>query len=214
MSQSPQEARNEKLGLTVMSALQHRGFEAFYAAGREEAVNKAVSLVPEGSCVSWGGSVTLQDLKLPDRFHNGNYNVLDRDRATSPEERMDIMRRALACDFFITGVNALSEDGQMVNIDAGGNRVASIVFGPKNVIVVAGINKVVKTLDDAITRARTVAAPINLQRFPQAKVPCRQTGTCGNCSTPDSFCSQILITRICRPAGRIKVVLTGETLGY
>jgi len=214
MPESPIKTRNEKLGLTVASALTHRGFEAYYYEGREEAVEKVMALAPKGTSVSWGGSATIQELKLPDRFHAENYTVLDRDRASSPEERLAVMHKALSCDTFITGVNALSEDGQLVNVDASGNRVAAMAFGPQSVVVVAGINKVVKTLEDAVNRARTIAAPINLQRFPKAEVPCRKTGSCANCNSPESFCAQILITRVCRPIGRIKVVLIGEILGY
>ena len=212
--ESPITMRNEKLGLTVVSAFIKRGFEACYCEKREAAVEKVIELVPKGTCVSWGGSATIQELELPDRFHSGDYMVLDRDRTSSPDERLAVMHKAMSCDTFITGVNAISEDGQLVNIDASGNRVAAIVFGPQNVIVIAGINKVVKTLEDAVNRVRTVAAPINLQRFPNTDVPCLKTGSCANCSSPESFCAQILITRVCRPVGRIKVVLTGEVLGY
>ena len=212
--ESPTKIRNEKLGLTVVSALVRRGFEAYYCENRENAVEKVMELVPKGVSVSWGGSATIQELKLPDRFHAGDYTVLDRDRTSSPEERMAVMRKALTCDTFITGVNAISEDGQLVNIDALGNRVAAMAFGPRSVVVIAGVNKITKTLEDAIKRARTVAAPTNLQRFPKAGVPCLNTGSCENCGSSESFCSQILITRICRPLGRIKVVLTGEILGY
>ena len=211
---SPIKARNEKLGSMLVSAFTKRGFEAYYYEKREEVVEKVMALVPKGSSVSWGGSATLQELKLLDIFHSGDYTVLDRDRTSSPEERMLVMQKAFSCDTYITGVNAISEDGQLVNIDASGNRVAAIVFGPRNVIVVSGINKVVKTLEDAVNRARTVAAPINLQRFPKADVPCRKTGSCGDCGSPESFCAQILITRVCRPVGRIKVILTGENLGF
>jgi len=212
--ESPIKIRNEKLGLTVVSALTRRGFEACYCEKREAAVEKVMELVPKGVSVSWGGSATVQELKLPDKFHSGDYTVLDRDRTSSPEERTAVMRKALTCDTFITGVNAISEDGQLVSIDALGNRVAAMAFGPRSVVVIVGVNKITKTLEDAVKRARTVAAPTNLQRFPQAGVPCLKTGACENCSSSESFCSQILITRNCRPLGRIKVVLTGEILGY
>jgi len=212
--ESPIKIRNEKLALTVVSALARRGFEACYCEGREETVEKVIGLVPKGVSVSWGGSATIQELKLPDMFHAGGYDVLDRDRTSSPEERAAVMRKALTCDTFITGVNAISEDGQLVNVDALGNRVAAMAFGPRSVVVVASVNKITKTLEDAIKRARTVAAPVNLQRFPKAGVPCLKTGACENCSSSESFCSQLLITRNCRPIGRIKIVLTGEVLGY
>ena len=212
--ESPTKTRNEKLGSTVVSAFANRGFEAFYCEKREDAVEKVMALVPKGTSVSWGGSATIQELKLPDRFHSGDYTVLDRDRASSPEERMAVMHKALGCDTFITGTNAISEDGQLVNIDGGGNRVAAMCYGPKQVIVVAGMNKVEKTIKDAFIRARTAAAPFNIQRFPDAKTPCNENGACADCLSPDSICAYIVNTRVCRPKGKIKVILIGEDLGF
>ena len=120
---------------------------------------------------------------------------------------------ALSADYFLTSANGVSEDGQLVNVDGNGNRVAAIVFGPKYVIVVAGMNKVVRTAEDAMVRARTVAAPLNQQRFLK-NTPCTLTGVCGDCKSPECICNQLLTTRNCRPAGRIKVILVGEELGY
>ena len=113
--------------------------------------------------------------------------------------------------------NAITEDGQLVNIDGLGNRLAALLYGPKSVIVIAGMNKVAKTLDDAIQRARTVAAPVNMQRIAllmDRKTPCVSTGSCADCKSPDSICSQIVITRLCAPQGRIKVILVNESLGF
>ena len=122
------------------------------------------------------------------------------------------MKSCLAADVFVTGANAISLDGQMVNIDGNGNRVAAIVYGPDSVIVVAGMNKVVDTLEDAVRRARTVAAPMNKQRF-ALDTPCEVTGSCANCKSEGCICNQILITRNCKPTGRIKFVIVGEDLG-
>ena len=123
------------------------------------------------------------------------------------------MKRCLTADVFLCGANGLSLDGQMVSVDGNGNRVAAMAYGPDSVIVIAGMNKVCDTLDDAMVRARTVAAPMNQQRFCR-KTPCTVTGSCGNCKSPECICNQILITRNCRPAGRIKFVLVGEELGF
>ena len=142
----------------------------------------------------------------------GEYNAIDRDKTTSPEERVKAMKRCLLADVFITGANALSLDGQMVNIDGVGNRVAAIVYGPESVIVIAGMNKVMDTLDAAVVRARTIAAPMNKQRF-ASQTPCEVTGTCGDCKREGCICNQILITRNSKPAGRIKMILVGEDLG-
>ena len=123
------------------------------------------------------------------------------------------MRKALLCDTFLMSSNAISEDAQLVNIDGNGNRVAAMIYGPKNVIIIAGMNKVVKTLDDAYARARNIAAPSVVQRFPNAKTPCNQTGSCHDCLSSDSCCAYIVTTRICRPAKKIKVIQVGENLG-
>ena len=204
----------EKRAQVLIKNLQQRQFEAYYCPDKASALEKALELIPEGSTVGWGGCMSAEAIGLVDAVRNGNYTVIDRDAAPTPEERSRRMRNCLLADVFLTGANAISLDGQMVNIDGMGNRVAAIVYGPESVIVVAGMNKVVDTLEDAITRARTVAAPINKQRFPNAPTPCLVTGSCADCKAPGSICNQMLITRSTRPAGRIKFILVGETLGF
>jgi len=205
--------RNQKLGAQVVKALKNRFFDAMYVDDSAAAVNKIVSLIPKDHVVSWGGSSTLDETGIKQRLEQDGYKVIDRDKAPNREERVELMRQALLCDTFITGCNAISEDGQLVNIDGFGNRVAAMIFGPRQVIVIAGMNKIAKTLDDALVRARTIAAPLNTQRFPNNKTPCNETGSCADCKSPDSICSFIVTTRLCKPAGRIKVILVGENLG-
>ena len=202
----------DKRGPILVKNLKSRHFDAYYCSTKEEALEKALSLIPEGDTVGWGGTVTCQQIGLMDAVRAGNYNVLDRDTCTTPQEREEMMRRCLLADTFLTGANALSMDGQMVNIDGNGNRVAAIVYGPKQVIVVAGMNKVEDTLEAAINRARTMAAPMNQQRF-QLPNPCTVTGTCADCKSETCICNHILVTRHCRPVGKIKFVLVGEDLG-
>ena len=139
------------------------------------------------------------------------YTLLDRDTANTPEEKQAIMRQALTCGTFLMSSNAISKDGQLVNIDGMGNRVAAMCFGPRQVVVIAGMNKVLGTLDDAVARARNVAAPANAQRF-GLSTPCGLTGQCGDCTSPDCICAQMVITRFSKIKGRIKVVLVGEDL--
>ena len=203
----------EKRAEILVKHLQQRQFEACYCANKQEALKKALEWIPEGATVGWGGCMSAEQIGLVDAVKQGNYSVIDRDSAATPEERVEKMRQCLLSDVFLTGANAISLDGQMVNIDGNGNRVAAIVYGPKSVIVVAGMNKVVDTLEDAITRARSVAAPMNKQRFP-APTPCMVTGSCADCKSEGSICNQILITRSTRPAGRIKFILVGEALGF
>ena len=212
MDMTPKELRYEKLGAKVVKALESRHFGACYCRTKEEGLKKALELIPEGSTVAWGGSMTAQQIGLMDAVHNGKYQLIDRD-AAAPEEKTAVMRRALLAEYFISGANGISEDGEIVNVDGNGNRVAGIAYGPEHVIIVAGINKVVKNLESATERARTIAAPINKQRF-GGTTPCLKTGSCGNCRAEDCICCQILTTRVCRPAGRIYVILIGEELGF
>ena len=205
--------RYKKLGAKVVQALKERFFDAWYFDEPSGALDKLLSLIPAGHVVSWGGSLTLGELGVTERVVSAGYKVIDRDKAKDKQERFELMRQALLCDTFLTGCNAISEDGQLVNIDGFGNRVAAMTFGPRQVIVVAGMNKVVKTLDDAVSRARNIAAPLNTQRFPDSKAPCNETGSCSDCKSPDSICSFFVTTRMCKPAGRIKVILVGQDLG-
>jgi hypothetical protein len=211
---TPMELRYDKLGPRVAKALEGRFFEAWYFSETGEAVEKVFSLIPKTDVISWGGSMTTVGLNLQGLAVEKGYKVIDRDKATSPEERTELMRQALLCDTYLTGTNAISEDGQLVNIDGFGNRVAAMIYGPKQVIVVAGMNKVAKTVMDAANRARTIAAPANTQRFPNIKTPCNETGACADCLSPESVCTFIVRTRICRPKGRIKVILIGKDLGF
>lgn len=203
----------EKRGQILVKNLKNRHFDAYYCADRKEALQKALELIPKGATIGWGGSVTAKDIGLMDAVRSGDYRPYDRDNAATPEERTRLMKQSLLADVFITGANALSLDGQMVNIDGTGNRLGGIVYGPDSVLVIAGMNKVVSTLEEAVTRARTVAAPMNKQRFP-AQTPCEVTGVCADCKSEACICNQVLVTRHCRPAGRIKFILVGEDLGF
>lgn len=202
----------DKKGPKVAENFNKRGFEAYYCPTKEEALKKAVSLIPESHVVSWGGSVSIDEIGLRP-YVLEHRQVIDRETAKTPAEKQDIMRKALTCDTFIMGTNAATEDGQLYNIDGNGNRVAALIFGPKQVVVIVGMNKVEPTLEAAITRARTVASPINMQRFSK-NTPCAVTGMCADCNSPDSICNQMVRTRRCAPVGRIKVILVGENLGY
>jgi L-lactate utilization protein LutB len=209
---TPRELYYEKRGNILVKNLRSRHFEAYYCPNKEEALKKALELIPEGASVGWGGAMSAQQIGLMDALNAGNYNAIDRDQCKTPEEKEQAAKDSLFADFFLTGANGLSLDGEMVNIDGTGNRVAAIIYGPKAVLVIAGMNKVMDTLDDAITRARTVAAPMNQQRF-LLKNPCTVTGTCADCKSESCICNQIVITRHCRPVGRIKFIIVGEDLG-
>lgn len=200
-------------GPLVAKKFAARGFEAAYCPTVAEALQKAISYIPETDVVSWGGSVSIEQIGLKDYVKKHN-RVLDRDTAKTPAERVEIMRRALLCDTFLMGGNAAVQDGQLVNIDGNGNRVAALCYGPRQVIAVLGMNKVVPTVEAGIERAHNVASPINIGRFPDAVTPCAKTGMCAHCTSPDSVCAQVVCTRVCKPQGRIKVIFVGENLGY
>lgn len=202
----------EKRGQILVKNLRNRHFDAWYCDTKEDALQKVLELIPEGAKIGWGGVLSAQQIGLFDALRAGNYNLLDRDLCQTQEEREQMMKDALFADVFLTGANGLSLDGQMVNIDGTGNRVGAIIYGPKKVIVIAGMNKVCDTLEEAVKRAREVAAPLNMMRF-MKDTPCAATGKCGDCKAEGCICNQIVITRHCRPVGRIQFVLVGEQLG-
>ncbi|MCH4179165.1 MAG: lactate utilization protein [Megasphaera sp.] len=202
----------DKKGPIVAKNFIKRGFAAYYCPTKEDALSQAVSLIPEDDVVSWGGSVSINEIGLRP-YVLKHRKCIDRDTAKTPQERQSLMRQALLCDTFIMGTNAAVQDGQLFNIDGNGNRVAALIFGPKQVIAIVGMNKIEPTLEAAITRARSVAAPINIQRF-NLKTPCTITGICSDCDSNETVCNQLVHTRHCSPAGRIKIILVGENLGF
>ena len=202
--------RNELLAQKTIAGLKSRNMEGFYAASKEEALKIALDLIPEGSSISMGGAMSVHEIGLSEALKNGNYNFIDRD---AYEDKRQAMLMAYDADFFLASCNAMTDDGILVNIDGNSNRVSAIAQGPKNVIFVVGMNKVCSDVDAAMKRARSVAAPTNAQRF-GLNTPCSQKGTCFNCKSPDTICCQILITRFSRHAGRIKVILVNDNLGF
>lgn len=210
---NPNEKYYALRGKRLVENLKKRHFDAYYCVDRTSALQKALDIIPEGCSVGWGGATSADQIGLIQAIRNGNFCQIDRDSAENPSERERLMKKCLTADVFIAGANAISIDGQMVNIDGIGNRVAAIAYGPERVIIVAGMNKVADSLEAAVTRARTVAAPINKQRF-SAPAGCSESGTCVDCKAEGCICNQILITRNCKPAGRIAFILIGEDLGF
>ncbi len=210
---TPKELYYAKRGEILVRNLKSRHFDAYYCSTRKEALEKALELIPENATVGWGGATSAMEIGLMDAVNAGPYRALDRETCKTAEEREQMALDCQRADVFLTGANALSLDGEMVNIDGMGNRVSAIIYGPKSVLVIAGMNKVMDTLDDAISRARTVAAPMNEQRF-LGNTPCAHTGVCADCKSEQCICNHIVITRHCRPVGRIKFILVGEELGF
>ncbi len=208
-----QKSYYEKRAQILIKNLKSRHFDACYCPTKADALTKALELIPEGASVGWGGCMSAQEIGLVEALNNGNYQAIDRDRCATPEEREQAMRDSHFADVFLTSANGLSLTGEMVNIDGYGNRVAAIICGPQKVLVIAGMNKVCDTLEAAVIRARTVAAPMNQQRFTSPN-PCGVTGTCVDCKSETCICNHIVITRHCRPVGRIHFILVGEELGF
>lgn len=197
----------------LVKNLTRRHFDACYCPTAAEAVEKVSALIPDGSSVTWGGSMTIRDMGLTKALHERNLTILDRDLAADRDEAQRIYREAFSCDYYLSSANAISEDGVIVNIDGNGNRVAAITFGPKKVIFVIGLNKVAQDVNAALARARSTASPINAARF-DINTPCRKDGICHNCNSPESICNYIHFLRNSHPTGRHIVVLVGEDMGY
>ncbi len=198
----------------MVKNLQKRHFEAYYCATAEEAKKCVNNLIVDGASVTWGGTMTVRDMGIPEMLkERGTLQVWDRDTVTTPEEKEEMYRRAFTADYYLSSANAISEDGVIVNIDGNGNRVAAITWGPKHVIFVVGMNKVAQDAEAALKRARSTASPINAARF-DIKTPCQIDGQCHNCNSPQSICNYIHFLRNSSKPGRIIVVLVGENLGY
>ena len=202
--------RNELLAQKVIKGLESRNMAGYYAVDRAEALKTALSLIPEGSSVTMGGAMSAHEIGLVDALKNGNYNFIDRDVV---EDKRAAMLAAYDADVFLSSVNAMTEDGVLINIDGNANRVSAIAQGPKKVVFIVGMNKVCNDVDGAMKRARNVAAPINAQRF-GLSTPCSKTGACMDCKSPDTICCQFLITRFSKHAGRIHVILVNDSLGF
>lgn len=211
---TPLETRNKLLSEKLIKNLNRRHIEAHYCPTSQEAVNKVLELIADGSSVTWGGSMTVRDMRIPQALkERGTLEVLDRDVVEGAEEKQQMYLRAFTADVYLSSANAISEDGVIVNIDGNGNRVAAITWGPKKVIFIIGLNKVAQNVEAAIARARSTASPINAQRF-DINTPCKVDGVCHNCNSAESICSYIHLLRNSRTAGRHVVVLVGEDLGY
>ncbi len=210
---TPIELRNERLAKKLIENLKRRNFEAFFCPTSKEMIEKVLELIPVGSSISWGGSMSIRETGLTNRLKEGLYKVFDRDDAKTEKEKNEIYRKAFECDYFLSSVNAMSENGVIVNVDGNGNRVAAITWGPEKVIFIVGMNKVVQNVDAALVRARSFAAPVNATRL-DIKTPCQTDGICHNCNSKQSICNYIHFLRNSYPEKRHIVILVGENLGY
>lgn len=197
----------------IIANLARRNMEGFYCATKEDAVKCALSLMEEGAVIAWGGSESVKECGLMNAISDGKYKLIDRSTAVTPQEQRELFAKTVMSDYYLMGTNAITLDGQLVNIDGNGNRLASLIHGPRNVIIIAGMNKVAADVESAYKRVKTEACPPNAVRLDK-KLPCAATGVCADCLSEECFCNQIVVTRRSGHSGRIKVILVGETLGY
>lgn len=202
--------RNDLLAEKVIKGLKNRNMTGYYAADKEEALKIALSLIPGGAKVTHGGTMTVEEIGLEQELKSGKYDYLD--RAAAADKRAAELF-AYDCDVYVGSVNAMTEDGVLVNVDGNANRVSAYAYGPRKLILIAGMNKIAKDVDAALKRARNEAAPINAQRF-GLSTPCSKTGSCMDCLSPDNICCQFLITRYSKHTDRIHVILVNDALGF
>lgn len=202
--------RNDLLAEQIIKGLESRNMTGYYAKSKEEALKMALDLIPEGSRVTKGGSMSVVEIGLEDAVKNGNYEYCDR---AAMKDKREAELFAYSADVYLGSVNAITEDGVLVNIDGNSNRVSAYAYGPEKLVLIVGLNKVASDADAAMKRARNEAATINAQRF-GLSTPCSKTGRCMDCKSPDTICCQFLITRYSRHKDRIHVILVNENLGF
>ena len=202
--------RNDLLAEQIIKGLESRNMTGYYAKSKEEALKMALDLIPEGSRVTKGGSMSVVEIGLEDAVKNGNYEYCDR---AAMKDKREAELFAYSADVYLGSVNAITEDGVLVHIDGNSNRVSAYAYGPKKLVLIVGLNKVASDSDAAMKRARNEAATINAQRF-GLSTPCSKTGRCMDCKSPDNICCQFLITRFSKHKDRIHVILVNENLGF
>ena len=212
-SLTPKQQYYENIANTIIKNLNKRQIEGYYCKDSSSAIKKALELIPKGSTISFGGSMTLVETGLIDILKNNDYEIIDRDKSLNSEDERKIYSDICSSDFFLMSTNAITIDGELINIDGKGNRVAFLCFGPQNVLILTGMNKVVTDIESGFKRIRNVVSSPNAIRL-NRKTPCAISGKCHDCYSPDCMCSQFVITRRSGISSRIKVILIGEELGY
>ena len=202
-----------KINRTI-EALRKNNMESFFINTQDELINKIKELVKENSKVTVGGSMSLFETKIINHLRSGRYEFLDRYKeGLKPEEIKQIYREAFFCDAYFTSTNAITEDGELYNVDGNGNRIAAMLYGPDKVIVVVGVNKIVKNINEAVERNKSMCAPANAKRL-DTNTPCKIKGYCMDCSSTDRICCEYTVIKRQRTANRIHVIFLNENLGY
>lgn len=203
----------ETTAKTIIKNMAVRNMEGYFYENSEEAVKAILEMIPEGSSITWGGSETFKETGMLDALKKGNYHLIDRTKAATPEESRKMYGEMVMADYFFMSSNAVTLNGELVNIDGNSNRVGLLVHGPKHVFVLVGMNKLTDNAESAIERIRTYACPANAKRL-NKNTPCGTLGRCGDCYSSECMCNQIVVTRRSGHSGRIKVFFIAENLGY
>lgn len=205
---------NEKRVERTIKALESNNMSGYFVKNEEELLAKIDELIEEGSLVGCGGSMTLFETGIIDFIRNGKYNFLDRyEEGITPDEMKTLFRKSLCSDVYLTSTNAITESGELYNVDGNGNRVAAMLYGPDKVVVVVGINKIVGDVEEAINRTKVISGPTNAKRL-NVNTPCKTTGVCMDCSSPDRICCEYTLIKRQRAKGRIHVIFIDGNYGY
>ena len=206
-------ANEMKINRTI-EALKKNNMNGYYAKNRDEVIELIKDIVSEGSKVAVGGSETLSELGILEHLRSGRYDFLDRYKeGLTREEVTNIFKQSFLADAYLSSCNAITENGELYNVDGNGNRVAAMLYGPDKVIVICGINKIVKDVDEAIKRNREISAPMNAKRL-NKKTPCTKVGYCMNCNSPERICNEYTLIKKQRSSERMYVIFLNENLGY
>lgn len=202
-----------KINRTI-EALKKNNMNGYYAKNRDEVIELIKGIVKEGSKVAVGGSETLSELGILEHLRSGRYDFLDRYKeGLTREEVTNIFKQSFLADAYLSSCNAITENGELYNVDGNGNRVAAMLYGPDKVIVICGVNKIVKDVDEAIKRNREISAPMNAKRL-NKKTPCAKVGYCMNCNSPERICNEYTLIKKQRSSERMHVIFLNENLGY
>ena len=205
---------NEEKILSTITSLEKNNMNGYLVKSKEELIDKIISLTNKGEKVSCGGSMSLVETGVMDLLRSGRYEFLDRAKEGLSIEDIDrIYRECFFTDTYFSSSNAITEDGELYNVDGNGNRVAALLFGPKKVIIVAGVNKIVKNLDEAIKRNREIAAPANAKRL-NKNTPCTKVGYCMDCNSKEKICREYTVISSQKDKDRIHVIFLNENIGY
>lgn len=199
----------------IIKKLAARNMKGYYCDTADEARELVLNMIEDGASVAWGGSETIKEAGIIDAIKEkkDSLNVIAREDYTTKEDQRRLKGLIATCDYFLMSTNAITLDGELVNIDGAGSRLSYLIYGPENVIIVAGMNKTAANVKEAVSRVQNIASPPNAMRL-NCNTPCAKTGRCMDCLSDDCICCQVVVTRKSRLADRIHVILVGEELGY